>query len=171
MLLIASLSRVSATAALILSLCVGHGAASESAPKAPPRPFTSAELNTVLRLMEEAQKQINPEYYLSGAYLSDHTLTPEVTARQRENQRKWEEIRVERERQRQIMVDFRDAERARLRKIRDQELAVKRAQRQAQNRLHRHQHCARIKQHLAQRNAQRPAHLPYSSYRAHPSCL
>jgi len=171
MLWIPSLSKVSATAALILSLCVGHVAASESGPKAPSRPFTTAELNTVLRLIEEAQKQISPEYYLSGAYLRDHILTPEVTARQRANHLKWEEIRKERERQRQIMLDTRDAERSRLRRMRDQEIAVKRAQRQAQIRLHRRQHCARLRQHLALRNAQRPAHLPLSSYRGHPSCL
>lgn len=148
-------------------------------PAAPPRAFTTAEINMLRWWLDQTRQQRNPEYYLSDAYLAALAPEPKGSLRQRNNHLRWLEARKERERARKIRQEEHVAERDRLRELRSQERKIRRVQRQAQVALHRRQLCARLQQRWAmranhqasRRNGSGHARTIQPAYRAHPSCV
>lgn len=132
--------------------------------------FTTAQINTVLRLIERAKQRIDPEYYLSETYLHEAALETAYAKRRRNRQMMWRQEALEKQRLRQERGAERIAERERFEQIRSQERNITRIQRKAQLYNHRRQHCLRLKRRAEWRRQNNPRYdLPFS-HRSHPSC-
>lgn len=164
-------------------LCIGLVLASpnltfadETRPNAPDltfdpdaRPFTSAQLRMLRHLIDQAKQRITPEYYLSEEYLNETPVNSQLARRVSTQQAKWKKAALERKKIRTAQRAEQEANRARLRKLRDQERNVRRLQREAQIARHRQEFCTRFQRRA--RHQQRSRFTAHTTYRIHPICL
>lgn len=125
------------------------------------RPFTTAEIRTVLYLIDQAKQYVDPEYYLSEEYLNEKHTTPDVLRRKNLRQQKWEQAAHDRQRARKQRINERETHRVRLRNLRAQEYNIQRIQRHAQRVRRQQEFCA-----WRQNRAQFSQHM----HRNHPRC-
>jgi len=154
----------------------GLGFADEALPLEPnltfdpdPQPFTTAQLRVLYQLIDQAKQRVTPEYYLSEEYLNETSVESAVARRDFARQTKWKQAALERKRVRDEHIAERDANRARIRRLRDQELSVQRLQREAQVARHRQEFCTRFQRRA--RHHQRSRFANRSVQYTHPHCL